>query len=105
MNASVKASTLEPLLHPGDAAKILNVSMSWLAKARLSGEGPRFVKIGRAVQPARVHQGTDAGIDKRAVVERVNRQRRESPHPRALALFLNQRNDRLSLYINIHQDE
>ena len=50
MNASVKASTLDPLLHPGDAAKILNVSMSWLAKARLSGEGPRFVKIGRAVR-------------------------------------------------------
>jgi predicted DNA-binding transcriptional regulator AlpA len=50
MNASVKASTLDPLLHPHDAAKILNVSMSWLAKARLSGEGPRFVKIGRAVR-------------------------------------------------------
>jgi predicted DNA-binding transcriptional regulator AlpA len=50
MNASVKASTLDPLLHPDDAAKILNVSMSWLAKARLSGEGPRFVKIGRAVR-------------------------------------------------------
>jgi predicted DNA-binding transcriptional regulator AlpA len=41
---------MDPLLHPRDAAKILNVSMSWLAKARLSGEGPRFVKIGRAVR-------------------------------------------------------
>jgi predicted DNA-binding transcriptional regulator AlpA len=50
MNASVKASTLDPLLHPRAAAKILNVSMSWLAKARLSGDGPRYVKIGRAVR-------------------------------------------------------
>ncbi len=50
MNASVKASTTDPLLHPKDAAKILNVSVSWLAKARLSGTGPRFAKIGRAVR-------------------------------------------------------
>lgn len=50
MNAPARASTIDPLLHPRDAAKILNVSISWLAKARLSGEGPRFVKIGRAVR-------------------------------------------------------
>jgi predicted DNA-binding transcriptional regulator AlpA len=50
MNASIKASTIEPLLHPRDAAKLLNVSVSWLAKSRLSGDGPRFVKIGRAVR-------------------------------------------------------
>jgi len=50
MNAPDRASTIDPLLYPQDAAKILNVSMSWLAKARLSGDGPRFVKIGRAVR-------------------------------------------------------
>jgi predicted DNA-binding transcriptional regulator AlpA len=50
MNASVKASTIDPLLHPRDTAKVLNVSTSWLAKARLSGTGPRYVKIGRAVR-------------------------------------------------------
>jgi predicted DNA-binding transcriptional regulator AlpA len=50
MNASMKACTLDPLLYPRDAAKILNVSLSWLAKARLSGNGPRYVKIGRAVR-------------------------------------------------------
>jgi len=49
MNVSARASTIDPLLHPRDAATILNVSVSWLAKARLSGDGPRFVKIGRAV--------------------------------------------------------
>ncbi len=50
MNAPARASTIDPLLHPRDVAKILNVSTSWLAKARLSGDGPRFVKIGRAVR-------------------------------------------------------
>jgi predicted DNA-binding transcriptional regulator AlpA len=50
MNAQVRASTIDPLLHPRDVAKLLGVSTSWLAKARLSGNGPRFVKIGRAVR-------------------------------------------------------
>lgn len=50
MNAPVRTSTIDPLLHPREAARILNVSTSWLAKARLSGAGPRFVKIGRAVR-------------------------------------------------------
>lgn len=50
MNAPARASTIEPLLHPKEAAKLLNVSLSWLAKSRLSGTGPRFVKIGRAVR-------------------------------------------------------
>ena len=50
VTVSPKAGTIEPLLPPREAAKILNVSTSWLAKSRLSGEGPRFVKIGRAVR-------------------------------------------------------
>jgi len=50
MNALTKASADDPLLHPRDAAKMLDVSMSWLAKARLSGTGPRYVKIGRSVR-------------------------------------------------------
>lgn len=45
-----KSGTFDPLLHPRDAANMLAVSMSWLAKSRLSGTGPRFVKIGRAVR-------------------------------------------------------
>ena len=50
MNAPAKASTIDPLLHPKEVAKLLNVSTSWLAKSRLTGTGPRFVKIGRAVR-------------------------------------------------------
>ena len=40
----------ELLLTPADAARLLRVSLSWLAKARLTGDGPRFVKIGRSVR-------------------------------------------------------
>jgi predicted DNA-binding transcriptional regulator AlpA len=38
------------LLTPNEAAQLLRVSLSWLAKARLTGEGPRYVKIGRSVR-------------------------------------------------------
>ena len=41
---------MDPLLDPEAAAKVLNVSLSWLAKARVGGDGPEFVKIGRAVR-------------------------------------------------------
>lgn len=40
----------EALLTVTDAALVLRVSLSWLAKARLRGDGPRFVKIGRSVR-------------------------------------------------------
>jgi excisionase family DNA binding protein len=47
---SPKSGSNDPLMHPKEAAKLLNVSDSWLAKSRLTGTGPRFVKIGRAVR-------------------------------------------------------
>ena len=50
MTALAKASTIDPLLHPRDAARMLSVSTSWLAKSRLAATGPRYVKIGRAVR-------------------------------------------------------
>lgn len=50
MNAPAKASTIDPLLHPKEVAKLLNVSASWLGKSRVTGTGPRFVKIGRSVR-------------------------------------------------------
>jgi len=43
--------TLIPtLLSPKDAARVLRLSVSWLAKARMSGDGPPYHKIGRAVR-------------------------------------------------------
>ncbi|MET0705226.1 MAG: DNA-binding protein [Tardiphaga sp.] len=52
MSAPAKINEIDPLLHPAQAAKLLSVSTSWLAKSRLSGTGPRFIKIGRAVRYA-----------------------------------------------------
>ncbi len=49
-NPVEKLSTIEPLLTPEQTAKILNVSTSYLAKSRVDGDGPEFVKIGRAVR-------------------------------------------------------
>ena len=50
MNAPAWANTIDPLLHSRDAAKMLGLSISWLAKSRLRGDGPRYTKIGRAVR-------------------------------------------------------
>jgi excisionase family DNA binding protein len=40
------------LLTPKEAAKVLKVSLSWLAKARMRGDGPPFIKIGRNIRYA-----------------------------------------------------
>jgi predicted DNA-binding transcriptional regulator AlpA len=40
------------LLTPKEAANFLRVSQSWLAKARMRGDGPSYVKIGRSVRYA-----------------------------------------------------
>jgi len=44
------SAAIDRLLVPKVTAIVLNASLSWLAKARLSGTGPRYVKIGRAVR-------------------------------------------------------
>jgi predicted DNA-binding transcriptional regulator AlpA len=48
MNAPVKTNAIDPLLPPADVAKLLKVSLSWLAKARLRGDGPPYIRVGRA---------------------------------------------------------
>jgi predicted DNA-binding transcriptional regulator AlpA len=52
MSAPAKNNEIDPLLHPAHVAKLMGVSSSWLAKSRLTGTGPRFIKIGRAVRYA-----------------------------------------------------
>jgi hypothetical protein len=39
-----------PLLTAKEAAVRLKVSLSWLAKARMRGDGPVFICIGRAIR-------------------------------------------------------
>jgi predicted DNA-binding transcriptional regulator AlpA len=50
MSAPAKSNEIDPLLDPPHVAKLLGVSKSWLAKSRLNGTGPRFIKVGRAVR-------------------------------------------------------
>jgi predicted DNA-binding transcriptional regulator AlpA len=38
------------LLTPKETAERLKVSTSWLAKARMKGDGPPFIKIGKAIR-------------------------------------------------------
>ena len=40
----------ERLLTAEDAADRLRLSASWLAKARMRGDGPPFLKLGRSVR-------------------------------------------------------
>jgi excisionase family DNA binding protein len=37
-------------LTPKEAAELLKVSVSWLAKARMRAVGPPFIKIGRCIR-------------------------------------------------------
>jgi hypothetical protein len=50
-----KTIDAEKLYSPKITADLLNMSTSWLAKARLRGDGPRYVKLGRSVK----YQGLD----------------------------------------------
>ena len=38
------------LLTPKEAAKRLKVSLSWLAKARMRGDGPPYIRVGRSIR-------------------------------------------------------
>jgi hypothetical protein len=38
------------LLTPREAARLLKVSLSWLAKARMHGDGPAYIKVGRSIR-------------------------------------------------------
>jgi predicted DNA-binding transcriptional regulator AlpA len=48
--ASNVSDSRERLLTPKEAANFLRVSESWLAKARMRGDGPPYVQIGRAIR-------------------------------------------------------
>jgi hypothetical protein len=46
-----KSSTpVTDLLTANETAKALKVSASWLAKSRMRGDGPPFIKVGRSVR-------------------------------------------------------
>jgi predicted DNA-binding transcriptional regulator AlpA len=43
-------SNRDRLLTPTEAADLLRQSLSWLAKSRVRGDGPPYVKLGRSVR-------------------------------------------------------
>jgi len=45
-----RALPSERLLTPKDAADYLRLSASWLAKGRMRGDGPPYVKLGRSIR-------------------------------------------------------
>ena len=49
-NVSKTATGFERLLTPREAATFLRLSESWLAKARMRGDGPPFEKFGHCVR-------------------------------------------------------
>ena len=51
-SVSSRPVTAPILLTPKQAARLLNLSVSWLAKRRLAGDGPPYVKLGGAVRYA-----------------------------------------------------
>jgi predicted DNA-binding transcriptional regulator AlpA len=42
------------LLTPEETAKFLRISISWLAKARMRGDGPPYIRIGRSIRYSEV---------------------------------------------------
>ena len=38
------------LLTPKEVTKLFKVSLSWLAKARMRGDGPPYIRIGRSIR-------------------------------------------------------
>jgi predicted DNA-binding transcriptional regulator AlpA len=44
------APNRDELLTPKEVARFLRVSFSWLAKARMRGDGPPFLRFGRSVR-------------------------------------------------------
>jgi excisionase family DNA binding protein len=45
-----KMTATDSLLTTEEAAKFLNVSTAYLARKRVDGDGPTYVKLGRAVR-------------------------------------------------------
>jgi len=48
--AAKTGTGFERLLTARDAANLLRLSPSWLAKARMRGDGPAYVKLGRSIR-------------------------------------------------------
>jgi predicted DNA-binding transcriptional regulator AlpA len=50
--AAKPPTAIPTLMTPNEAAEILKVSLSWLAKARMRGDGPPYIRVGRSIRYA-----------------------------------------------------
>jgi hypothetical protein len=50
LSSDAPTLSAEQMLTEDVVAAILDASTSWLAKARMRGEGPPFIKVGRSVR-------------------------------------------------------
>jgi hypothetical protein len=52
MPSAKPPAAIATLMTPKDAANVLKVSLSWLAKARMRGDGPPYIRVGRSIRYA-----------------------------------------------------
>ena len=50
MNPKDLEKSFPALLTPKETAAKLKVSLSWLAKARMRGDGPPYISVGRSIR-------------------------------------------------------
>jgi hypothetical protein len=54
MPSAMPPAAFATFMTPNDAANVLKVSLSWLAKARMRGDGPPYIRVGRSIRYADV---------------------------------------------------
>jgi predicted DNA-binding transcriptional regulator AlpA len=50
LSSDSESARVGRLLTARDAANLLRLSSSWLAKARMAGSGPPYIKLGRSIR-------------------------------------------------------
>jgi predicted DNA-binding transcriptional regulator AlpA len=50
LSSDSESARVERLLTAREAANLLRLSSSWLAKARMRGDGPPYIKLGRSIR-------------------------------------------------------
>jgi predicted DNA-binding transcriptional regulator AlpA len=50
LSSDSESARVQRLLTARDAANLLRLSSSWLAKARMRGDGPPYIKLGRSIR-------------------------------------------------------
>jgi hypothetical protein len=52
MPSAKPPAAIATLMTPKEAASVLKVSYSWLSKARMRGDGPPYIRVGRSIRYA-----------------------------------------------------